>query len=529
MGKLPLSDLWSPSLIILPLAEARVKPLMQRDSVDLGFYFLTAVVTDRDVMAKNITSPEKDFSRWYLDVIREAELSDPAPVRGCMVIRPYGYAIWEMMQADLDRRFKETGHSNAYFPLFIPESFIKKEAEHVEGFSPELAIVTHAGGKKLEEPLVVRPTSETIINHMFSKWINSYRDLPMLLNQWANVVRWELRPRPFLRTTEFLWQEGHTAHATEEDAREETMRMLGVYTDFLHNVAAIPVIPGRKTDKEKFAGAVNTYTIESMMGNGWALQGGTSHYLGTNFAKAFDTLYLDSNNERHLVHQTSWGVTTRLVGAVIMVHGDEHGLRLPPKLAPVQVVVVPIAREEDEKKAVLEAAKSISAEMKELGIRVKVDDRDGMSPGFKFNHWEVRGVPLRLELGPRDLAGGHVMASPRNKPGREGKFTIQMEGIADSVRKILDTIQDEMLASALEFRDQHTYEVETYDEFKKLLPNQPGFYRVWWDGSSEDETRIQEETKATVRCIPLQQRPGTGTCFFTGREASTTAIIARAY
>jgi len=480
-------------------------------------------------MAKNITSPEKDFSRWYLDVIREAELSDPAPVRGCMVIRPYGYSIWELMKNDLDRRFKETGHSNAYFPLFIPESFLKKEAEHVEGFSPELAIVTHAGGKKLEEPLVVRPTSETIINHMFSKWINSYRDLPMLLNQWANVVRWEMRPRPFLRTTEFLWQEGHTAHASEEDARQETMRMLEVYTDFMHNMAAIPVVPGRKTEKEKFAGAVATYTIESMMGNGWALQGGTSHYLGTNFAKAFDTRFLDSENQRQFVHQTSWGVTTRLVGAVIMVHGDEYGLKLPPALAPVQVVIVPIAKKDSEKAEVAEAADRISDQLKKQGIRVKVDSRDGMSPGFKFNYWEVRGVPLRLELGPRDLAEGHVMASPRNKPGREGKFTIPMEGVAGAAETVLENIQSEMLASALEFRNTHTYDVESYDEFRKLLPEQPGFYRVWWDGSSEDEARIQEETKATVRCIPLEQRSGSGTCFLTGRSTSTTAIIARAY
>ncbi len=480
-------------------------------------------------MAKNITSPEKDFSRWYLDVIREAELSDSAPVRGCMVIRPYGYSIWEIMKNDLDNRFKETGHSNAYFPLLIPESFLKKEAEHVEGFSPELAIVTHAGGKKLEEPLVVRPTSETIINHMFSKWINSYRDLPMLLNQWANVVRWELRPRPFLRTTEFLWQEGHTAHATQEDAQEETNRMLQVYTDFMADIAAIPVIPGRKTEKEKFAGAVSTYTIESMMGNGWALQGGTSHYLGTNFAKAFETRYLDANNQRKFVHQTSWGVTTRLVGAVIMVHGDEHGLKLPPKLAPIQVVIVPIGRKEEEKIAVSEVAHKMAEEMKELGIRVLVDERDGMSPGFKFNHWEVRGVPLRLEIGPRDLAEGHVLASQRNKPGRENKFTIPMEGIAQAVNNSLTDIQNEMLEAALQFRNSHTYEVDSYEDFKKLLPKQPGFYKVWWDGNSDDETKLQEETKATVRCLPLEQRDGTGNCFMTGRPTSTTAIIARAY
>ncbi len=522
--------IWSPTLIILRTLRASVKPLGARCPV-LRTYELTRSMQSQKgtLMAKNIANPAEDFSRWYLDVIREAELSDPAPVRGCMVIRPYGFAIWELMRDDLDRRFKETGHSNAYFPLFIPQSFITKEAEHVEGFSPELAVVTHAGGKELEEPLVVRPTSETIINHMFSKWINSYRDLPMLLNQWANVVRWELRPRPFLRTTEFLWQEGHTAHADEEEAREETMRMLGVYTDFMTEVAAIPVVPGRKTDREKFAGAVNTYTIEAMMSNGWALQGGTSHYLGTNFARAFDTMYLDSENERRPVHQTSWGVTTRLVGAVIMVHGDENGLKLPPRMAPIQVVVVPIAREEDEKAAVMKAAGDISAELGAAGIRVHVDDRESISPGFKFNHWEVRGVPLRLELGPRDLAEGHVMASPRNRPGREGKFTLPLEGIAESCSGVLDTIQEEMLQAALEFRNSHTFDVESYDEFKEQIVERPGFYRVWWDGSAEDEAMIQEETKATVRCLPLEQRDGTGRCFLTGRETSTTAIIARAY
>jgi len=327
-------------------------------------------------MAKNITSPDTDFARWYQDVIREAELADSAPVRGCMIIRPYGYSIWENIKASLDTKFKETGHKNAYFPLFIPESFIKKEAQHVEGFAPELAIVTHGGGKKLEEPLVVRPTSETIINHMFSKWINSYRDLPMLLNQWANVVRWEMRPRAFLRTTEFLWQEGHTAHADEKDAREETLRMLDVYADFAENVAAIPVIRGRKTEREKFAGAVDSYTIEAMMSNGWALQSGTTHYLGTNFARAFDTMYLDSNNEQQYVHQTSWGVSTRLVGGVIMVHGDENGLRLPPRLAPVQVVIVPIAREESARAEVMAAVDTIGFSLKDKGVRVEIDDRE---------------------------------------------------------------------------------------------------------------------------------------------------------
>jgi len=480
-------------------------------------------------MAKNITSPEKDFSRWYLDVIREAELADSAPVRGCMIIRPYGYAIWENMKASLDRRFKETGHSNAYFPLFIPQSFITRESEHVEGFAPELAIVTHGGGKELEEPLAVRPTSETIINHMFSKWINSYRDLPMLLNQWANVVRWEKRTRPFLRTTEFLWQEGHTAHADEEDARRETMKMLGVYESFAVDDAAIPVIPGLKTEGEKFAGAVDTYAIEAMMRNGWALQSGTSHYLGTNFARAFDTKFLDSENVQQYVHQTSWGVSTRLVGALIMAHGDKNGLRLPPRLAPVQTVIVPIFRSDEDRQRVMEKASNIRDSLEKAGVRVKMDDSQGVSPGFKFNHWEVRGVPLRLELGPRDLEEEHVMASPRNKPGREGKFTIPMNGLVDEVKKKLEEIQNQMLGDATDYRDSHTYEIQEYRQLVEQLPEKPGFYRVWWDGGAEEEARMQEETKATVRCIPLAQSGGSGKCFMTGRETDRQAIVARAY
>ncbi len=477
-------------------------------------------------MAKNITSPEKDFARWYQDVIREAELADSAPVRGCMVIRPYGYAIWELMQSDLDRRFKATGHTNAYFPLFIPQSFINKEAQHVEGFSPELAVVTHAGGKLLEEPLVVRPTSETIINHMFSKWIGSYRDLPMLLNQWANVVRWELRPRAFLRTTEFLWQEGHTAHATEQEAREETMRMLQVYSDFMHQIAAIPVIPGRKTERERFAGAVDTYTIEAMMGNGWALQGGTSHYLGTNFAKVFETTFLDRDNQRRFVHQSSWGVSTRLVGAVIMAHGDANGLRLPPRIAPVQAVIIPIGLQDPRAPEVMETADALARDLVARGVRASVDGRDNMSPGFKFNHWEVRGVPLRIELGPRDLDAAQATLARRN--GKE-KFTLPLEGIADAVPALLDSIHTGMLEEAGRFRESRTFDVETFDEFKRLLPEQPGFYRVWWDGTAEEENRIQEETSATVRCIPLDQPGGEGRCFISGRKTTTRAIVARAY
>jgi prolyl-tRNA synthetase len=480
-------------------------------------------------MAKNITNPETDFARWYQDVIREAELADSAPVRGCMIIRPYGYSIWENIKASLDARFKETGHKNAYFPLLIPESFIKREAQHVEGFAPELAVVTHGGGKKLEEPLVIRPTSETIINHMFSKWINSYRDLPMLLNQWANVVRWEMRPRAFLRTTEFLWQEGHTAHADEKEAREETLKMLQVYADFAENVAAIPVIRGRKTEREKFAGAVDSYTIEAMMSNGWALQSGTTHYLGTNFAKAFDTMYLDSNNEQQFVHQTSWGVSTRLVGGVIMVHGDENGLRLPPRLAPVQVVIVPIAREESARAEVMLAVDTIATSLKDKGVRVEIDDREGLSPGFKFNYWEVRGVPLRLEIGPRDLEEGHVMVSPRNKPGRDGKFTISLDSLADRIPALLEEIQNEMFEEAARKRDARTYSVDTLEEFRKAIVDRPGFYEVWWDADSEDEAKLQQETKATVRCIPLEQPGGTGKCIMTGRDTDTRVILARAY
>ena len=479
-------------------------------------------------MAKNITNPEKDYARWYQDVIREAELSDSAPVRGCMVIRPYGFAIWENIKASLDRSFKDTGHSNAYFPMLIPQSFINKEAEHVEGFAPELAIVTHGGGKKLDEPLVLRPTSETIINHMFSKWINSYRDLPMLLNQWANVIRWEMRPRAFLRTTEFLWQEGHTAHANEEGAREETLRMLGVYEDFARNVAAIPVIPGKKTEREKFAGAVASYTIEAMMGNGWALQSGTSHYLGTNFAKAFNTMYLDSNNEQKYVHQSSWGVSTRLIGGLIMVHGDENGLRLPPRLAPVQVVIVPILKD-DTKEETMRIAEKIASELKNSGIRVTLDDREGMSPGFKFNYWEVRGVPLRLEIGPRDIEEGFVMLSPRNNPGRDGKFKVPLDNVINELPGLLDKIQEEMLNEATAKLNERTFTVESYEEFSKAIKEKPGFYSVWWDGDTDDEIRLQQETKATVRCIPLDQPRDSGRCIMTGRETDVKVILARAY
>jgi len=481
-------------------------------------------------LAEKITPRSEDFSRWYLDVIREAELAENSPVRGCMVIRPYGYELWEGVKAGLDRRFKETGHKNAYFPLFIPMSFIQKESEHVEGFSPELAIVTIGGGKELEEPLVVRPTSETIIGHMYSRWIQSYRDLPVLINQWANVVRWELRTRPFLRTMEFLWQEGHTAHATAEEAMEETLRMLDVYADFAINDAAIPVIKGRKSEREKFAGAVASYTIEAMMGNGWALQAGTSHYLGTNFARAFEITYLDRNNELQYCHTTSWGVSTRMVGAIVMVHGDDQGLRLPPVLAPIQVVIVPIWRKEAERSQALEVAQQVKTALADAGIRVHLDDREEQTPGFKFNDWEMRGVPLRVEIGPRDVKQQSVVLARRDKPGKEGKeFGVPLTGAATRVKELLREVQKSLLEQATAFRDAHTHYVRSYEEFKEVLNEEGGFLRVHWAGTSEDEARIQEETKATLRCLLLEPPEGEGECFLTGKKTDQVAIFARAY
>ncbi len=481
-------------------------------------------------MADKITPQNEDYSRWYLDVIREAELSEPSPVRGSMVIRPYGYSMWEAIQSGLDRRFKETGHVNAYFPLFIPMSFLQKEAEHVEGFAPELAVVTIGGGQKLEEPLVVRPTSETIIGHSYAKWIQSYRDLPLLINQWANVVRWEMRTRPFLRTTEFLWQEGHTAHATEKEAREETLRMLDVYTDFAENDAAIPVIKGVKSDREKFAGAVDSYTIEAMMGNGWALQMGTSHYLGTKFAQAFNISFLDQNNVSQLCHTTSWGVSSRMVGAIIMAHGDDQGLRLPPVLAPIQVVIVPIWRKDPERGPVLEVAERLHTTLRDEGIRVKIDLRDDLTPGFKFNDWEMRGVPIRIEIGPRDVQQQSVVFARRDRPGKEGKqFGIPLAGIAEKTKELLDSIQENLRKQALQKRTDNTHCVTSYKEFQKTLQNPGGFLQVHWAGTTQDEERIQEETKATLRCLPMENDDKEGQCFLTGKTTTQTAIFARAY
>lgn len=476
-----------------------------------------------------VTPRSENYSDWYNEVIRRAELVDYGPVKGTMVIRPYGYTLWEHIKEGLDRRFKETGHVNAYFPMLIPYSFIQKEAEHVEGFSPELALVTHAGGKELEEPLVIRPTSETIINHMYSKWIQSYRDLPLLINQWANVVRWELRTRPFLRTSEFLWQEGHTAHATPEEAHEETLRMLGVYTDFAVNDAAIPVVPGRKSNIEKFAGAVESYTIEAMMGDGKALQSGTSHNLGQNFSKAFDTKFLTQDGSHEYVWQTSWGVSTRMVGGVIMTHGDDKGLVLPPKLAPHQAVIVPIWRKDEERGAVMELVEKVEKMLKDANVRVMADTSDQENPGWKFNEYEMRGVPLRIEIGPKDVAKNAVVFARRDRPGKEGKeFGIPVDAVNTVATEWLEDIQRSLLEKATQFRDENTVDVETMDAFEEAIAGNK-WVRTWWSGTDDQEREIKEKTKATVRCIPIDQPGGSGKCFYTGEDAKEVAIFGKAY
>ncbi|MDF1515568.1 MAG: proline--tRNA ligase [Anaerolineae bacterium] len=477
-------------------------------------------------MADFLTPQNEDFSKWYNEIVQKADLADYSPVRGCMVIKPYGYTLWENIRDALDTRFKKTGHVNAYFPLFIPMSFLQKEAEHVEGFSPELAVVTHGGGNQLDEPLVVRPTSETIIGHMYAKWIQSYRDLPLLINQWANVVRWEMRTRLFLRTAEFLWQEGHTAHATQEEAMAETLQMLDVYTDFAVNEAAIPVIPGRKSESEKFAGAVGSYTIEAMMKDGKALQSGTSHFLGQNFAKAFDIKFLDENNEQQFAWTTSWGLSTRMVGAVVMSHGDDQGLVLPPRLAPIQVVIVPIWRKEKDRDSVVKAAHEIKTKLED-NVRIKLDDREGMSPGWKFNDWEMRGVPLRIEIGPRDIVNAQVMLARRDQPGRVGKSLVPMTELSTVIPAKLDEIQKVIYEKAVNFRDSHTWDVKSYAELQEVV--QHGFARAWWAGDAEDEYKIKDETKATVRCIPIAQPGGSGKCIYTGKPATEVAIFGRAY
>ena len=467
----------------------------------------------------------ENFSEWYNQVVIKAELADYAPVRGCMVVRPYGWALWENIQASLDRRFKATGHMNAAFPLFIPMSFLEKEKEHVEGFSPELAVVTIGGGEILEEPLVVRPTSETIIGSMYSKWIKSYRDLPVLINQWGNVVRWEMRTKLFIRTLEFYWQEGHTAHATSQEAEEETLRMLDIYADFAINDGAVPVLPGRKSDSEKFAGAVSSYTIEAMMGDTRALQSGTSHYLGQNFAQAFDIKYLDWNNELQFAWTTSWGLSTRFVGAIIMTHGDDHGLVLPPKLAPIQVVIIPIYRSDEEKSRVMEMVEWVNKEL--VDFRVHIDQREEVTPGYKFNDWELRGVPLRIEIGPKDVEKGTVAFARRDKPGKEGKSFVPADQLKGQVAEMLQTIQASLYEKALAFREANTHNPTDYAEFKETVKN--GWAYSWWCGNRSCEAEIKEETKSTNRCIPLDQNNGTGLCIHCGSPASEKAIFARSY
>jgi prolyl-tRNA synthetase len=469
----------------------------------------------------------EDYSEWYNQLVLRAELADYAPVRGCMIVRPYGWALWENITQALDSRFKATGHVNAAFPLLIPRSFIDKEKSHVAGFSPELAVVTHGGGEKLEEPLVIRPTSETIIGHTYAKWIQSYRDLPVLINQWNSVVRWELRTRLFLRTLEFFWQEGHTAHATLEEAEFETRQMLDIYTDFAVREAAVPVIPGRKSESERFAGADQTYSIEAMTGDGKALQVATSHNLGQNFAKAFEIRYLDKTGVLQHCWTTSWGLSTRFVGAIIMVHGDDQGLILPPRLAPFQLVIVPIFKTNEEKASVLENAQKMRRELLGSGIRVKMDEREGLSPGFKFNDWEMRGVPLRLELGPKDVAKGSVVLARRDRPGREGKEFVSQQGIVAAARQLLEDIQKALYDRALDFRKANTAEPADYEEFRKAV--EKGFAFTWWCGESGCEGKIKEETKATMRCIPLEQPGGSGKCIYCGQPAKDRAIFARAY
>jgi prolyl-tRNA synthetase len=473
-----------------------------------------------------ITPQSQDFGRWYIDVVRRAELADYSPVKGCMVIRPYGYAIWELMQQGLDKRFKATGHVNAYFPLFIPESLLMKETEHVEGFAPQVAWVTQGGTEVLEERLVVRPTSETIIGTMYAKWVQSWRDLPILINQWANVVRWEKVTRLFLRTTEFLWQEGHTAHETAEEAEAETQKMLGVYKEFAHTELAMPVIDGQKTESEKFAGAEKTYSIEALMRDGRALQAGTSHNLGQNFAKVFDIKFQARDKSVQYVYGTSWGVSTRMIGGLIMTHGDDGGLILPPRMAPYQVVIIPIPRG-NWKETVLPRAQAIRDELVASGVRVMLDDRDTQTPGWKYNEWELRGVPLRLEIGPKDIEKSQVMLARRDT--RE-KSSAAMAGLAAHVVGMLETIQQALFARALAFRDEHTTHTDSYDEFKSIMEGRPGFVVSPWCGSASCEAQIKTETQATIRNIPFTGTSAAGKkCLKCDADATVHAWFAKAY
>ncbi|MEO1023271.1 MAG: proline--tRNA ligase [Bacteroidota bacterium] len=490
-------------------------------------------------MAQRITSRSTDYSQWYLDIVKEAQLAEHSPVRGCMVIKPNGMALWENMREALDTMFKDTGHQNAYFPLFIPKSFLSKEAQHVEGFAKECAVITHSrlkavdGGvevdpdSKLEEELIVRPTSETIIWDTYRTWIQSYRDLPILINQWANVVRWEMRTRLFLRTMEFLWQEGHTAHATKQEAEEETLRMLEVYRSFAEDFMAMPVITGVKTESERFAGAEETYCIEALMQDGKALQAGTSHFLGQNFAKAFDVKFQDKDGDHKLVWATSWGVSTRLIGGLIMTHSDDNGLVIPPKLAPVQVVVVPIYRKDDEKERVLTYGDTIVDELKSMGVRVRLDDRDNYKPGYKFAEHEAAGIPLRIAIGPRDEQNQNVELARRDTLE---KSIQQREGLGERVKLLLDTIQSDLFESAKQRRDEQTSAVDTYEEFKRVLEKKGGFIYAHWDGTSETEEQIKQETKATIRCIPFHNtNSGEGACIVSGKPSKQRVLFAKAY
>lgn len=491
-------------------------------------------------MGKNLTSREENYSDWYNELVVKADLAEHSDVRGCMVIKPYGYAIWEKMQAALDKMFKDTGHQNAYFPLFIPKSYLSKEAAHVEGFAKECAVVTHYRLKnaedgsgvivdpdaKLEEELIVRPTSETIIWNTYKGWIQSYRDLPILVNQWANVVRWEMRTRLFLRTAEFLWQEGHTAHATKDEAIAETEQMLRVYADFAENHLAMPVLRGRKSDSERFAGALDTHCIEALMQDGRALQAGTSHFLGQNFAKAFDVKFAGKDGKEDYVWATSWGVSTRMMGALVMTHSDDQGLVLPPKLAPIQVVIVPIYKGEEQLAKIAEAVDPIVAQLKEAGVSVKFDDADTKRPGWKFAEYELKGVPIRLAIGNRDLENGQIELARRDTKTKE---SMPIEGIADKVVALLDEIQEALFNKALDFRTAHTTTVDSYDEFKEVLETKGGFIYAHWDGTAETEERVKQETKATIRCIPFEGHDEAGTCIFSGKPSAGRVVFAKAY
>src|SRR5690554_2175355 len=492
-------------------------------------------------MSKNLTKRAEDYSKWYNELVVKADLAENSAVRGCMVIKPYGYAIWEKMQAQLDKMFKETGHQNAYFPLFIPKSMFEAEEKNAEGFAKECAIVTHYRLKadennkgklivdptaKLEEELIVRPTSEAIIWNTYKSWIQSHRDLPLLINQWANVVRWEMRTRLFLRTAEFLWQEGHTAHSTEQEAIEETKTMLNVYADFAENFMAIPVIKGVKTENERFAGAVETYCIEALMQDGKALQAGTTHFLGQNFAQAFDVKFANKEGKLEYVWGTSWGVSTRLMGALVMTHSDDNGLVLPPNLAPIQVVIVPIYRKDEEFEAVDKVAKDLMKELRSKGIRVKYDNRDTQKPGWKFNEYELKGVPVRIAIGPKDVEKGTVELARRDTLQKE---FIKREDVVEKVVSLMTEIQDNLFKKASAFRDEHITEVSSYDEFKEVLKTKGGFVLAHWDGTAETEEMVKNETKATIRCIPLDGQDEAGTCVFTGKPSSRKVLFAQAY